>query len=408
MAYDATSFWYGVVTGQQLKGWATNHQGGAFAGRLSNITVQPQTSTLVEVPAQGYYGIGSVTVVGDENLAPQNIKNGVSIFGVNGSYVPATVKLMVKNDTITENGKYTFYPSSGYDGISRHVMTVNVPVTEEVVDAKLQAKTVTPRAASQTISPDTGYDGLSSVTVSGDGDLVPSNIKKDVTIFGVTGSYINTVDALLQSKTVTPGRSGQTVRANDDYDGLSSVYIVGDSNLISSNIREGVTIFGVKGSYSSGQNYQEKTVTPTRSGTTVTADSGYNALSKVKINGDNNLTPSNIAAGQKIFGITGTYVTPMCEITVLPALDEQYIIPADGYGGFSAVKVAPAEAIGDYAEGFSAGAKSRDDEVSILQERIEALVAERDSAYNNGYETGYEDGAISVAASYKDLDEVRY
>ena len=52
-----------------------------------------------------------------------------------------------------------------------------------------QAKTVTPDAAGQTVTPDTGYDALSQVTINGDADLVAGNIKKDVDIFGVVGNY---------------------------------------------------------------------------------------------------------------------------------------------------------------------------------------------------------------------------
>ena len=54
---------------------------------------------------------------------------------------------------------------------------------------KLQTKTATPSTSSQSVTPDDGYDGLSEVTVAGDSNLVASNIKSGVNIFGVNGSY---------------------------------------------------------------------------------------------------------------------------------------------------------------------------------------------------------------------------
>ena len=55
----------------------------------------------------------------------------------------------------------------------------------------LQNKTVTPTATSQVIVADSEYDGLSSVTVNGDINLVPDNIVSGKTIFGITGTATN-------------------------------------------------------------------------------------------------------------------------------------------------------------------------------------------------------------------------
>lgn len=371
------------------------------SGRLSEIIVRSGVASFIEVPPEGYFGIGKVLVEGDENLIPANIKYGVEILGVVGGYAPADPKLMAGSATITGNGSHTFYPSSGYVGLSR--MTVNVNVPTEII---AQAKSVTPGYYSKTVTPDSGFNSLSSVTVAGDTSLIPENIRQGVDIFGVVGSYAT--GQKFQSKSVTPGRSSQNILPDSGYDALSSVYVAGDGDLYPSNIREGVTIFGVTGTYSTGQNYQSKTVTPGRNAFTVTADSDYNALASVKVNGDSNLVPGKIADGVTIFGVRGTYVSPMKPLTVIPSLDEQEIYPADGFYGFSKVIVAPAEATGDYNEGFAAGAASRDAEVAQLLEQIEALKAERDEAYENGYSAGYDAGAADTAASYPNLDEVRF
>lgn len=55
-------------------------------------------------------------------------------------------------------------------------------------------------------------------------------------------------------------------------------------------------------------NFQSKTVTPSASQQVITADNNYLALEQVTVNGDINLLPENIKNGVTIFGVTGTYV----------------------------------------------------------------------------------------------------
>lgn len=75
-------------------------------------------------------------------------------------------------------------------------------------DPVYQDKTVTPIKNGLVVLPDDGYDALGKVFISGDGDLVPENIKAGVEIFGVTGSMeagIDTSDATATAEQMAEG-----------------------------------------------------------------------------------------------------------------------------------------------------------------------------------------------------------
>ena len=95
--------------------------------------------------------------------------------------------------------------------------------------AKLQKKTVTPTEGQQTVTPDTGYDGLTKVTVG-----------------AVSSTYIGSKVTKKSAQTYTPGTSDQTIGSGQYLSGTQT--IKGDSNLVGSNILSGKTIFGVPGS----------------------------------------------------------------------------------------------------------------------------------------------------------------
>lgn len=156
---------------------------------------------------------------------------------------------------------------------------------------KMQEKAVTPSESQQVITPDDTYDGLSKVTVGA--------ISKTHVGSGVTKK---------SAATYTPGTSNQTIGANQYLSGAQT--IKGDSNLVARNIRSGVSIFGVTGTVvaASSPNLQSKTVTPGTSSQTVRPDSGYDGLSQVVVSGDYDLVSGNIISGKTIFGVPGSVV----------------------------------------------------------------------------------------------------
>lgn len=70
------------------------------------------------------------------------------------------------------------------------------------------------------------YDGTGSVTISSteQAKIIADNIKQGISILGVTGTYQG-AGAKLQTKTVTPSDKDQSVTADSGYDGLSQVTV---------------------------------------------------------------------------------------------------------------------------------------------------------------------------------------
>ena len=70
-----------------------------------------------------------------------------------------------------------------------------------------------------------------------------------------------------------------------DGGGSASIKSTEASKIIESNIKDGVTILGVLGTYTGeGVTAQQKTATPTLAQQTILPDSGYDYLSQVTVN----------------------------------------------------------------------------------------------------------------------------
>lgn len=98
---------------------------------------------------------------------------------------------------------------------------------------KLQSKTVTPSENTQTVNPDSSYDALSSVTVG-----------------AISNTYIGSGVTKKSAATYTPGTSDQSIASGQYLNGTQT--IKGDANLVAGNIKSGVSIFGVTGTYTGG------------------------------------------------------------------------------------------------------------------------------------------------------------
>lgn len=99
-------------------------------------------------------------------------------------------------------------------------------------------------------------------------------------------------------------KEGSVTIAQGYHDGSGKVALseAEKAKLIASNIRQGVTLFGVPGSMtgSEGVKSQTKTVTPTKAGFNVAPDTGYTHLSGVTVNPIPYVENPNAAGGTTV------------------------------------------------------------------------------------------------------------
>lgn len=145
----------------------------------------------------------------------------------------------------------------------------------EAKDPVLQTKTVTPTTSSQSVTPDSGYDGLSKVTVNAmptatqaTPSITVSSAGKITASATQTAGYVaaGTKSATKQlttqaAQTITPGTANKTIASGRYLTGTQT--IKGDANLVAGNIKSGVSIFGVTGTMTAGEDVTTETNTYT-------------------------------------------------------------------------------------------------------------------------------------------------
>ena len=230
------------------------------------------------------------------------------------------------------------------------VMGITVSGSEPV----LQSKSVSPSESTQTVTPDAGYDGLSSVsvsaiqtetkTVTSNGTVTPSSGKylKQVTV-NVPSSGIDTSDATATTGQILRGETayvkGEKVTGTLKYYPSSSEdsCALHGSAMVLKNSEGVATYIGIKKAIASNEEMA------------LLSGSEVYILAPVEKFGD--ATAEDVAEGKTFTSaaglkVTGTHVcsgggtAPMLQSkTVSPSTSQQIITPDSGYDGLSQITV---------------------------------------------------------------------
>ena len=300
------------------------------------------SSTINVTPTNENTYLTSVSISKPLELVPANIANGTTIAGITGTYVtPISTESKTITDISFASGNYKVTPSAGKYLES---VTVNRPSTLEAGNIKSGVSIAGVEGTyTGTFSGTKELTNLTTYDVSGfkyakvtDANLIASNIREGVQILGLTGTYIG-ADYTLQSKTIAADFSAGSMNITPDsgYDYLSDVTVSKPSTLVASNIKEGISVAGITGTYKG-----------TFSGTaTITNTSKVDVSGKQYAQVvDNNLTANNIKEGVTILGVTGTLQAAKVQASKTLTVGSSTatvttIKPDSGYDGIASVKV---------------------------------------------------------------------
>ena len=278
--------------------------------------IMPNNGTLNYSPSVGVQNIPSGYTTGgiisgvtssiDPNITAENIKNGVNILGVVGnlssgidtSDADATVEDLAEGVTAYVNGvKLTGMANTGAMNIADYIYITDYDTNTISVSGKTSSSDVShliyPNSSQITMQ--VSKDDMATYA-----NLTPEILKQGETVLGVVGTFEGGGTTLNnQDKVVSPTLTVQNITADSGYTGLNQVTINAvtssiDPNITAANIKKGVTILNVAGTFvgSGGSNASIK-VFDSISNMNADASPVNNGLAVVYDERDGNLTSTD-------------------------------------------------------------------------------------------------------------------
>lgn len=198
----------------------------AIRGKLGtpNTSYKPvnMKTAINSIPVAGAITYEDKTVTPNTSTQQVEASTGKTLRSVTVNPIPSNYVIPTGTTNISANGTYNV----------KNYATATIAVSGGGGGTSInnQSLTVTPSESSQSFTAASPYTGYSPVTVN-----------------AITATYVGTGVTRQAATTYTPGTSNQTIAANKYLTGAQT--IKGDANLVAGNIKKDVTIFGVTGTY---------------------------------------------------------------------------------------------------------------------------------------------------------------
>ena len=255
-------------------------------------------------------------------------------------------KIKLGNSVLIDLTSDTVSPENLKQGETAHnkqgesIVGTYVPGTPEIPTPTITV------ADSGTITAECGDKSAThQLSSADDADFIASNIKNGVTIFGQTGTYDG--GGVVHAPTISVADNGLITAECGGESATHQLSSADDADFIASNIKNGVTIFGQTGTYApESPEIPTPTISVADSGLITAKCGDKSATHQLSSADDADFVSANIKNGITVFGLTGTYdgggnniqtgtmtldsATALPMITVTGTCSHVLVYPSDG------------------------------------------------------------------------------